>query len=215
MGMVNNFLNEVRHEFTCNGLEESSVAQHPIEQVEKWLEEAVASQIHEPNAMTITTVSADGIPSSRVVYARGIDHEGIKLYTNYHSKKGSEIEQNNNVALLFFYPELERQIRITGTIAKLSEEASDQYFNARPLESKLGAWASEQSNEIPSREHLTERLEYFRSKFGESVPRPPHWGGYIVHPTHFEFWQGRPARLHDRLIYTQENNQWKIHRVAP
>lgn len=215
MGMVNNFINEVRHEFSSQKLDESSVASNPIMQVEKWIKEAVESQVPEANAMSICTVSKNGTPSSRIVYARGIDEKGIVLYTNYDSKKGHDLEQNPNVSLLFFYPELERQMRIEGVIEKLPEQESDDYFAARPLESKLGAWASEQSSKIESRETLVERTEYFRKKFGENVPRPPHWGGYIVKPNRFEFWQGRPARLHDRLVFEANSGGWDLYRIAP
>ena len=215
MGIVNNYLNEVRHEFASQALDVKSIAQHPIDQLEKWIEEAVDSQILEPNAMVIGTVSKNGTPSSRVVYLRGLDKEGLKFYTNYESQKGREVEINSSVNALFFYPELERQIRVEGSIKKLTSEESDAYFNARPLESKLGAWASEQSSHLENREQLVERLNHFKEKFGEIVPRPPHWGGYLIKPERFEFWQGRPARLHDRIIYKQSKGKWDTFRIAP
>lgn len=215
MGMVNTFINQVRHDFSSQALDEESVEATPIKQVEKWIQEAVDSQVPEANAMSICTVNSKGAPSSRILYARGISEEGITLYTNYTSQKGKELEMNPNVSLLFFYPELERQIRIEGSIEKLPSQDSDKYFNGRPLESKLGAWASEQSSIIPSRKTLEERTEQFREKYGDNVPRPPHWGGYIVKPNKFEFWQGRPARLHDRLVFEKENNNWRIYRIAP
>jgi len=215
MGMVNNFINEVRHEFSSQKLDEQSMASTPIKQLEKWLMEAVDSQVLEANAMSICTVDENGAPSSRVVYARGVSEEGIVLYTNYNSQKGKDLERNPKVALLFFYPELERQIRIEGEIQKLPEQESDDYFDARPTESKLGAWASEQSNAIESRATLEERTEFFRKKFGENIHRPPHWGGYIVKSIKFEFWQGRPARLHDRLVFEKDGENWSIYRVAP
>ncbi len=215
MGMVNNFINEVRHEFSNQKLDEKSIESTPIKQVEKWIKEAVESQVPEANAMSICTVDKEGRPSSRIVYARGISEEGIKLYTNYSSNKGSDLQGNRYVSLLFFYPELERQIRIQGVIEKLPATESDAYFDARPTESKLGAWASEQSSKIESRQTLEDRTKHFREKFGENVPRPPHWGGYIVKPTKFEFWQGRPARLHDRLVVEAKGNDWELYRVAP
>ncbi|MGB0402608.1 MAG: pyridoxamine 5'-phosphate oxidase [Salibacteraceae bacterium] len=215
MSIVNNFLNEVRHEFSSQKLDLKSVSDDPIKQLEKWIEEAVDSQILEPNAMVISTVADNGMPSSRVVYARGIEKSGLKFYTNYNSRKGKDIEANSKISGLFFYAELERQIRFEGTVQKLSEKESDAYFNARPLESKLGAWASEQSSAIDSRNVLTERLEKYKTEFGENVPRPPHWGGYLIKPKLFEFWQGRPARLHDRLVYELKENSWSIKRIAP
>lgn len=215
MGIVNNFLNEVRHEFSSQKLDLNSVSSDPIKQLEKWIEEAVNSQILEPNAMTISTVSDSGMPSSRVVYVRGLDENGLKFYTNYNSRKGKQIDANSKICGLFFYAELERQIRFEGTVQKLSAKESDAYFNARPLESKLGAWASEQSSTIESRNELTERLAKFKTQFGENVPRPDHWGGYLIKPELFEFWQGRPARLHDRLVYELHGNSWTIKRIAP
>lgn len=215
MGMVNNFINEIRHEFTNQKLDEQNIEKNPIKQVEKWIQEAVESQVPEANAMCISTVSGDGKPSSRVVYARGIEEDGITFYTNYNSQKGSDLEINSNISLLFFHAEMERQIRIEGEIEKLPSSISDAYFDARPTESKLGAWASEQSSVIPARSTLEERTEFFRKKFGESVPRPPHWGGYRVIPNRFEFWQGRPARLHDRIVFELENGNWKTYRIAP
>lgn len=215
MGMVNNYLNQIRHEFSSQELLENVVNTNPIAQLEKWIEEAVDSQVLEPNAMTLSTVSEHGEPSARVVYLRGLDQSGLKLYTNYHSQKGHDISVNKNVSLLFFYAELERQVRVQGEIEELSSEESDAYFNDRPLESKLGAWASEQSSKITGREELVARLNKFREQFGEDVPRPPHWGGYRVVPKRFEFWQGRPARLHDRLVYEKQPEGWSITRLAP
>jgi len=151
-----------------------------------------------------------------VVYLRNISDEGMVFYTNYNSQKGKNISASNKIAITFFWVELERQIRIEGTVKKVSEELSDKYFAARPRESQLGAWASNQSETIKNRAELEENLKHFTEKFkGVDVPRPPHWGGYIVEPTKFEFWQGRPSRLHDRLIYTKNNNEWVISRIAP
>ncbi|UTW64714.1 pyridoxamine 5'-phosphate oxidase [bacterium SCSIO 12741] len=214
--MVNNYLNQIRHEFASQSLDLESVEDNPINQLEKWITEAVDSQLLEPNAMSVSTVSTNGEPTSRVVYLRGLDDKGLRFYTNYLSRKGQDVESHHQVALLFFHAELERQVRVNGRIEKLSEEESDAYFNARPVESKLGAWASEQSQEIASRQTLKNRLEEFRQKFSDDVPRPPHWGGYLVVPHRMEFWQGRPARLHDRMVYTlEEASNWTLKRLAP
>jgi pyridoxamine 5'-phosphate oxidase len=215
MGIVNNYLNEVRHEFASQELSEQSVCKSPIEQLEKWVEEAVDSQILEPNAMVVSTVNGEGQPSSRVVYLRGLDANGLRFYTNYNSQKGQDIEVNSNASVLFFYSELERQVRVEGRIEKLSDAESDAYFNARPVESKLGAWASNQSSKLKDRDELVVRLEKYRKQFGNEVPRPPHWGGYCLVPNRVEFWQGRPARLHDRIIYELEGEVWNLYRVAP
>jgi pyridoxamine 5'-phosphate oxidase len=216
MSIVNNYLNEIRHEFSSQKLDESSVNPDPIKQLEKWIEEAVDSQILEPNAMVVTTVSEDLKPSSRVVYIRGIDDRGLLFYTNYLSRKGQEIEGNDRVALLFFYSELERQVRVEGVVEKLSDSESDAYFAKRPRESQLGAWASDQSSDIPGRDYLENRLKEFDAKYPDEVPRPPHWGGYVVIPDRFEFWQGRPARLHDRVYYSKsDSDQWKLGRLSP
>ncbi|MBD81263.1 MAG: pyridoxamine 5'-phosphate oxidase [Crocinitomicaceae bacterium] len=220
MGIVSNYVNEVRHEFLSQELSKKSVDPNPVKQLEKWIEEAVDSQVLEPNAMIVSTVDDKlQIPSSRVVYLRGIENNNLRFYTNYHSRKGAEIEEatSSNISVLFFYAELERQVRVEGTISRLSEEESDAYFNSRPIESKLGAWASEQSQEIESRQVLIDRLEMYKQKFGDEVPRPPHWGGYEIKPGNFEFWQGRPARLHDRIVYTkvEPDNSWEIKRIAP
>ena len=216
MGLVNNFVNKVRHEFLSKGLNKDSVNENPISQMEKWIEQAIDSQTPEPNAMNISTIGESNTVSSRVVYLRGIDQNGLRFYTNYDSKKGSNLASNNSISALFFYPELERQIRVEGKIEKLSDAESDAYFHARPTESEIGAWASEQSREIDSRQVLLDRIEMFKEKFGENVPRPPHWGGYVIIPNYFEFWQGRPARLHDRITYKKDaNSKWEIKRIAP
>ena len=213
--MVNNYLNKIRHEFSSQKLDETEVLKDPILQLEKWIEEAVDAQILEPNAMTVSTVNQDGQPSARVVYLRGVSSDGLKLYTNYNSQKGEDVKGNPKVSALFFYSELERQVRVEGLIEKLSEQESNEYFDARPIESKIGAWASEQSSRITSRADLEKRIDQFRLKFGENVPRPPHWGGYLIRPTKFEFWQGRPARLHDRLVFSKAGADWQITRLAP
>lgn len=213
---LQNYLNSIRRDFADKPLTESSANKNPFLQFETWFEEAVNSQILDPYAMSISTVDATGQPSTRIVYLRFISEEGLVFYTNYQSHKGSDISANNKIAINFFWGELERQIRVEGIVAKVSEEMSDAYFDKRPRESQIGAWASEQSTEIKSRAELEERVVYFTDKFkDQEIPRPPHWGGYIVVPHKFEYWQGRPSRLHDRLIYTKQDFSWKISRVAP
>lgn len=213
---LRNYLNQIRRDFADKPLEEQSVNDNPFLQFSVWFEEAVNAQILDPYAMLISTVDEIGLPHSRVVYLRSISDEGMVFYTNYNSQKGKNISASNKIAITFFWVELERQIRIEGTVKKVSEELSDKYFAARPRESQLGAWASNQSETIKNRAELEENLKHFTEKFkGVDVPRPPHWGGYIVEPTKFEFWQGRPSRLHDRLIYTKNNNEWVISRIAP
>lgn len=213
---LRNYLNQIRRDFADKPLEEQSVNENPFLQFSVWFEEAVNAQLLDPYAMLISTVDEIGQPHSRVVYLRNISDEGMVFYTNYNSQKGKNISASNKIAITFFWVELERQIRIEGTVKKVSEELSDKYFAARPRESQLGAWASNQSETIKNRAELEENLKHFTEKFkGVDVPRPPHWGGYIVEPTKFEFWQGRPSRLHDRLIYTKNNNEWVISRIAP
>lgn len=213
---LRNYLNQIRRDFADKPLEEQSVNDNPFLQFSVWFEEAVNAQLLDPYAMLISTVDEIGLPHSRVVYLRNISDEGMVFYTNYNSQKGKNISASNKIAITFFWVELERQIRIEGTVKKVSEELSDKYFAARPRESQLGAWASNQSETIKNRAELEENLKHFTEKFkGVDVPRPPHWGGYIVEPTKFEFWQGRPSRLHDRLIYIKNNSDWVISRIAP
>lgn len=213
---VSNYLNQIRHDFSKQSLEESTVKDNPIEQYAVWFEEAVGAQVLDPKAMVLTTVSAEGKPSSRVVYTRGLQNDGMLFYSNYKSKKGQDLEVNPNVSIVIYWAELERQIRIEGVCEKLPSAQSDTYFNSRPRESQIGAWASNQSEEIQSRKELEERTKHFTEKFkNQDVPRPPHWGGYIVYPNRMEFWQGRPARLHDRIVYTKNKNLWNISRLMP
>ena len=216
MEELQNFLNSIRRDFADKALHEDSIAESPYQQFENWFEEAVNAQLLDPYAMSVSTVSADGQPSTRIVYLRGIDENGFKFYTNYNSQKGNDLIVNNKVALNFFWGELERQIRIEGEIEKLTEQESDAYFNARPRESKIGAWASNQSEVILNRKELENKVVQFETQFKDiEVSRPPHWGGYIVKPTKIEFWQGRPNRLHDRIIYSKNESNWKVSRVSP
>jgi pyridoxamine 5'-phosphate oxidase len=210
------YINTLRHDFTKKKLDENDVNNNPILQFEKWFKEAVDAQVNEPNAMTVCSATTEGKPSARILLLRSFTENGFVYYTNYASRKGIEIAANPNCSLLFFWPELERQIRIEGEVEKQTTEESDLYFNSRPRESKLGAWASEQSRVIINREVLNKKYEKLSKKYpDENVPRPPYWGGYILKPLSIEFWQGRPNRLHDRILYTKENNNWKIERLSP
>jgi pyridoxamine 5'-phosphate oxidase len=209
------YINTLRHDFSKQTLNEKDVDASPILQFEKWFKEAVDAHVNEPNAMTVSTATKDGKPSARILL-RNFNDNGFIFYTNYTSRKGVEIELNPYCALLFFWPELERQVRIEGILQKQTAEESDLYFNTRPRGSKLGAWTSEQSKVIESRDILEHEFKKLSDSFpGEKIPRPANWGGFILKPVSIEFWQGRPSRLHDRIIYTHENNNWKIERLAP
>jgi pyridoxamine 5'-phosphate oxidase len=203
-----------RKSYEKHSLEVEDLKATPHEMLEFWLSEV--EELHDFNAMVVSSVDASGQPHSRVVLLRGVNEEGLKFYTNYSSHKGQELEQNNKVALNFFWPTVERQVRVEGELHKLSDAESDAYFNSRPRESQIGAWVSPQSSTIESREVLNERFREYTDKFeGHPVPRPAHWGGYIIRPNYFEFWQGRPNRLHDRLTYRLHDGAWKISRMAP
>lgn len=216
MNDLQNYLNSIRRDFASKPLLEHSVNKNPFQQFEIWIKEAIDSQILDPYAMSVSTVDKDGQPSTRIVYLRGISEKGFVFYTNYKSLKGKGIEENNKVALNFFWGELERQVRVEGVVDKLSAQDSDAYFDKRPRESQIGAWASNQSELLKGREDLEEKVIFYTNKFeGAPVPRPEHWGGYIIKPSKIEFWQGRPSRLHDRLIYSNSNDNWTVYRVAP
>jgi pyridoxamine 5'-phosphate oxidase len=207
---------DIRKDYQLKSLAESEVAKDPFAQFSIWWEEAVQSAIVEVNAMALSTVSPEGKPSSRIVLLKGYTEEGFVFFTNYTSDKGKQIEQNQHVSLLFFWKELERQVRIEGTASKIAAEESDAYFNSRPVGSRLGAWASPQSQKIADRAILDQELEKITTQFQEhEITRPPHWGGYRVEPTRIEFWQGRSSRLHDRILYEQVDQQWQISRLAP
>jgi len=211
-----NSIAAIRTDYKLRSLHESDVANEPFGQFSRWWEEATASDIYEVNAMTLATVSPDGTPSARIVLLKGYDESGFVFYTNYRSHKAADMEANNKVALLFFWKELERQVRIEGIIEKVEAAQSDEYFNSRPEGSKIGAWASPQSTVIASREVIEENVTELEKSFaGKKIDRPPHWGGYVVKPTLVEFWQGRPSRLHDRIQYVLRNNEWLIERLAP
>ena len=188
----------------------------PIARFNEALRRAEALEPDVPNAITLATADGDGRPSARVVLLHRADERGFTFFTNYNSRKGRDIEQNNKASLLFFWPEFERQVRIQGVIARLPEEDSDEYFRSRPLESQIGAWASRQSEVIGSRDELDGRFSEVLGRYAESgIPRPAHWGGFVLTPSYFEFWQGRAARLHDRLRYVQAGKGWKLERLMP
>jgi pyridoxamine 5'-phosphate oxidase len=208
---------DIRKDYQLQSLSEADVATNPVAQFGKWWDNAVKSDIDEVNAMTLATVNAEGVPSARVVLLKGYDENGFIFFTNYNSNKGNELEKNANACLVFFWKELERQIRITGIAEKISTEDSIAYFNSRPDGSKIGAWASPQSLAVAGKAWLKETFDYYRERFkhGE-IPKPPHWGGYRVKPVKVEFWQGRPSRMHDRIQYTlQVDGNWGIERLAP
>lgn len=209
-------INKLRRDFSGQPFEEENALKNPMEQFDVWFKEAVDAKLLDPSAVSVTTVSSKGKPSTRIVYLRGESDDGFIFYTNYNSEKGKDIEQNNQVALNFFWGELNRQVRVEGVVEKITDEASDAYFNKRPRESQIGAWASNQSELLLNREALEAKVVYFTDKFkGSEVPRPSHWGGYIVKPNQLEFWQGRPSRLHDRIVYVNSNGDWKQSRISP
>ena len=207
---------DIRKEYSLKTLNEADVFADPMQQFEKWWQEAIESKIEEVNAMTLATSTAEGKPSARIVLLKGIDRNGFIFFTNYHSHKGNQIEENPFVSLVFFWKELERQVRVEGSISKVTAEESDAYFSSRPEGSRIGAWASPQSRIIASREVMEENVTELEKSFAnKEIDRPPHWGGYIVMPNLLEFWQGRNSRLHDRIQYTYKDEAWKIERLAP
>lgn len=207
----------IRKNYSQKKLSEHKAAAGPMDQFAKWWKQAVKSGIDEVNAMTLATASADGIPSARIVLLKDFNEKGFSFFTNYNSFKGQQLAENPKACLVFFWKELERQVRITGLIEKLDAVANDAYFHSRPEESQVGAIASPQSQVIDNREWLDENYKQLKKQLkGEVIERPAHWGGYLVKPVIIEFWQGRPSRLHDRLQYTlQENGSWKLERLAP
>jgi len=210
------YINTLRHDFSKQSLSENDIDKNPILQFEKWFKEAVNAKVNEPNAMTVCTATKEGKPSARILLIRNFDENGFVFYTNYNSRKGLEIEENPYCSILFFWPELERQVRIEGVLQKQNKEESDIYFQTRPRSSKLGAWSSPQSKVIESRNVLDEAYQKNSEKFpGDNVPRPEFWGGYLLKPNSIEFWQGRPSRLHDRIVYKKQNAGWDIVRLAP
>ena len=213
---IKGFVNQTRRDYLKKKLNKETAKENPFEQFEIWFAEALESQIFEPNAMTLATANREGMPSARVVLLRGFDEKGFTFFTNYDSRKGLDLAENPQASLLFYWAEIERQVRLEGLISKVGEEISDSYFATRPRESQIGAWVSPQSQTIENREVLERRfLELTAEWEGREIPRPPNWGGYILKPQAFEFWQGRAGRLHDRLFYTKREAGWKIERLAP
>ena len=213
--MQPNDLSQIRNEYLKYELDISHVHPDPVQQFGTWMEQALAAEIEEPTAMTLATVTAEGKPSARMVLLKGFDENGFVFYTNYQSRKAEEIGRINQAALVFYWKELERQIRIEGFILKTSGKESDDYFHSRPAESQVSAIISPQSASIPGRKHLENlREEYLQNRSGEHI-RPAHWGGYQVIPEVIEFWQGRENRLHDRIRYTRKGGEWVIERLAP
>ncbi len=208
-------LHRIRKNYQQNELREENVKPDPLEQFRLWQNEAIAGNENEPTAMVLSTVDGQNRPVARVVLLKELDFRGFVFFTNYNSAKARHIFANRFASLTFFWPGLERQVRVEGSIEKVSESQSDDYFASRPVESQLGAWASPQSQIIGSKEELYTNFSKYKEKFGETIPRPPHWGGYRVVPQRIEFWQGRPNRLHDRICYQLKNESWKIMRLAP
>jgi len=208
-------LRDIRKQYIFSSLDEQNVLPNPFDQFDLWLQEVMNSDQLEPTAMVLSTVDEQLQPHSRVVLLKELTTSGFVFYTNYEGHKAHQMLQNNQVSLLFFWPILERQVRVIGTVKKISDLISTSYFLSRPIDSQIGAWASPQSQVIRSKDFLDQQFKYYQDKFGNNVPKPPHWGGYIVKPLSLEFWQGRPNRLHDRLLFTKVNGEWKISRLAP
>ena len=209
-------LHDLRRQYKRDALLEEHMAVSPFEQFQQWFDQALQSKLIDPNAMILATTGENMRPDARIVLLKHFDSNGFVFFTNYLSAKGREIEENPNACLLFYWAELERQVRITGLIEKTDSSESEAYFHSRPLESRLSAWASKQSAPIADRQTLEEHIRIYQERYGEAPPRPPYWGGYRLVPTAIEFWQGRPSRLHDRLQYLkQDNGGWCLVRLAP
>lgn len=207
---------DIRKEYMKESLSEHDVYADPILQFTRWWKEAEEAEIDEINAMTLATAGKDGIPQARIVLLKDYTNSGFVFYTNYMSRKGQEMHENAYATLLFFWKELERQVRITGSVEKVDPAESDEYFHSRPEGSRIGAWCSPQSEVIPGRHIIEQNVERYTREFANGqIPRPAHWGGYRVVPAAMEFWQGRPSRLHDRILYTRQDGEWLIQRLAP
>ena len=208
---------DIRKDYQLKSLTETEVDPDPLKQFQHWWQDALNAKIDEVNAMTVATASSDGVPSARILLLKGLTSTGFVFFTNYNSFKGQQLAENPRASLVFFWKEVERQVRVTGLVARLSDNENDEYFNSRPEGSRIGAWASPQSQVIENREWLENNTLKYQQQFSDQpVKRPPHWGGYVVKPITIEFWQGRPSRLHDRIQYTlSENGIWVIERLAP
>ncbi len=217
MAVNNKLIANLREDYKAKTMDVQDMLAHPIQQFEIWFQEALAANIKEANAMTLATVTKQS-PSARIVLLKGVDQKGFYFYTNYNSKKGKEIKANPKVALVFFWKELERQVRVEGTIKKISKKKSTLYFQSRPKGSQIGAWASPQSTVIPDRKILSDNYQALENQYKDKdlLPLPPNWGGYCIQPHYIEFWQGRSSRMHDRICYTlKSRNKWVIERLAP
>jgi len=206
---------QLRKNYTFGQLSETEVSHNPLDLFQLWFDQAVRAECPEPNSMTLATADKAGNPSARIVLLKGADQSGFTFFTNYESQKGRDLAVRPEAALLFHWHELERQVRIQGVVERVSATESDEYFHSRPPASRIGAWASPQSTPIPNREFLEEAEKHFKAEFGDAPPRPEHWGGYRLHPTEIEFWQGRPSRLHDRIHYKLNGTDWQVNRLAP
>lgn len=214
---MNKNIADIRKDYQMRSLSETDVDPDPIVQFNRWWDDVVKSELDEINAMTLATATVAGIPSARIVLLKSVSNEGFVFFTNYESDKGKELDENPLACLVFFWKELERQVRISGKVEKVSAAESDEYFNSRPEGSRIGAWASPQSKVIDSREFIERNITEYEKQFsGQDITRPLHWGGYIVKPAVIEFWQGRPNRLHDRIQYLKSGDgNWKLQRLAP
>lgn len=209
-------LADLRRNYTKGGLLEKELPDNPLELFNQWFDEALHSEVTEPNAMALATADSKGRPDSRIVLLKGVEDGSAIFFTNYSSKKGKDLEENPYAAVTFWWAELERQVRMAGPVSKLPEQESRDYFNSRPRESRIGAWASDQSAPIDGRETLTERYKELEERFnGKEIPKPDHWGGYQIRIEEIEFWQGRPGRLHDRICYQLNGDTWSRERLAP
>jgi pyridoxamine 5'-phosphate oxidase len=204
------------HQFEAELFDESHADKDPIFQFEKWFGDALAKKVPEENSFVLSTATPNGVPSARVVLLKGVDSKGFMFFTNYESRKGMELEENPHASMTFYWPSLHRQIRVEGKVERVTEQESKEYFHSRPKASQAGAWVSPQSKPIQSREELEKKHAHFLNEHdNKEIPLPEHWGGYRIVPTHFEFWQGRTNRLHDRIAYLLEKDKWKIYRMAP